>query len=68
MHVVAYPEDDIAGIVARTGTAANLLMGSDYPHTEGVPEPRDFIEACAGLSAQQTRAVMYDNGRTLFPA
>jgi predicted TIM-barrel fold metal-dependent hydrolase len=63
-YVVAYPEDDVAGIVERIGTADCILMGSDYPHAEGVPEPRDFYtEALTSLSPETARAIMYDNGK-----
>ncbi len=66
--VVAYPEDDLKSIVDRTGSADFLLMGSDYPHAEGVPAPADFYtEACQDLTPEQTRAIMYDNGRRMFP-
>ena len=38
-------------------------MGSDYPHAEGVAEPRVFAdEACKGLDDSDTRKIMYDNG------
>ena len=61
---MAYPEDDVAGIVKQIGTADCILMGSDYPHAEGVPEPRDFYaEALTTLSPEQARAIMYDNGK-----
>jgi predicted TIM-barrel fold metal-dependent hydrolase len=61
---VAYPEDDVKGIVERIGTADCILMGSDYPHAEGVPEPRDFYaEALTELPEEQARAIMYDNGK-----
>jgi hypothetical protein len=34
----------------------------DYPHSEGVPEPSDFMkEACGGLTAGQVKMVMHDN-------
>jgi predicted TIM-barrel fold metal-dependent hydrolase len=66
--VVAYPEDDVKSIVGEIGTSKCLLMGSDYPHAEGVPTPRDFVhEALEGLGADDVRAVMYDNGRRLVP-
>jgi len=62
--VVAYPEDDVKGIVERIGTADCILMGSDYPHAEGVPTPRDFYtEALSEMSAEQVRAIMYENGK-----
>jgi predicted TIM-barrel fold metal-dependent hydrolase len=66
--VVAYPEDDVKQIVDGIGSADCILMGSDYPHAEGVPTPKDFVtEACGGLSLEQTRAIMHDNGRRLLP-
>ena len=66
VYVVAYPEDDLKGIVEKTGYSGNLLMGSDYPHSEGVPEPAVFVEACKGLSEEQTRGIMYDNGKRML--
>jgi predicted TIM-barrel fold metal-dependent hydrolase len=67
-YVVAYPEDDVKGIVEKLGGSECLLMGSDYPHAEGVPTPRDFYaEALTQLSAPDTLAIMHDNGRRLLP-
>lgn len=68
VFVVAYPEDDLQSIAEQIGGVECILMGSDYPHAEGVPAPRDFVkEACGGLSPEQIRAVMYDNGRRFLP-
>lgn len=65
---VAYPEDNVKKIVDEIGTADPILMGSDYPHPEGVPRPIDFVsEALAGLSAAQVEKVMYINGRRMMP-
>jgi predicted TIM-barrel fold metal-dependent hydrolase len=67
-YVVAYPEDDVKTIVEKIGTADCLLMGSDYPHAEGVPTPLDFYkEALTSLSEAQVRGIMHDNGRRLLP-
>jgi predicted TIM-barrel fold metal-dependent hydrolase len=52
--------------VERTQYCGNLLMGSDYPHSEGVPEPAVFVEACKGLDATQTRGIMYENGKRMM--
>ena len=61
--VVAYPEDDLQSVVEQTGSADWLLMGSDYPHAEGVETPRMFAdEACRPLSDEDTRKIMYENG------
>ena len=62
--VVAYPEDDLRHIIDESGGDSDwLVMGSDYPHAEGVPTPKDFVkEACTGLSEAQIRGIMHDNG------
>ena len=61
--VVAYPEDDIGALIEQTGSSDWILMGSDYPHSEGVPEPREFAdEACAKIAGGDTSKIMYDNG------
>jgi predicted TIM-barrel fold metal-dependent hydrolase len=67
-YVVAYPEDPVAELVAQIGTSQCLLMGSDYPHAEGVETPRGFAdEALGGVGASDVRAIMYDNGRRMLP-
>jgi len=67
-YVVAYPEDDVKSIVEKLGGSECLLMGSDYPHAEGVPAPRDFFaEALTELPAADAVAIMHDNGRRLLP-
>ena len=43
-------------------------MGSDYPHAEGVPTPADFVpEGCGGLSLEDTKKIMFENGRRILP-
>jgi predicted TIM-barrel fold metal-dependent hydrolase len=65
---VAYPEDDVKKIVDEIGTTAPVLMGSDYPHPEGVARPRDFVaEALTGLNDEQIEQIMYSNGRRMMP-
>lgn len=66
--VVAYPEDNVRQIVDQIGSSRPIVMGSDYPHAEGVASPREFAaEALEGLPAEEVRAIMYDNGRRLIP-
>lgn len=66
--VVAYPEDDIRKIVEDIGTSDCILMGSDYPHAEGVAQPRDFAdEALQGMSEEDIRKIMFENGRRMLP-
>lgn len=66
--VVAYPEDDIRKIVEEIGTSDCILMASDYPHAEGVAQPRDFAdEALRGMSEDDIRKIMFENGRRMLP-
>jgi predicted TIM-barrel fold metal-dependent hydrolase len=67
-YVVAYPEDPVTKLIADLGGSQCLLMGSDYPHAEGVETPRKFIsEAMQGAADADVKAVMYDNGRRMLP-
>ncbi len=65
-HVVVtpYPEDDVASIVAAVGHEM-LALGSDYPHAEGLAEPRDFQKMIDHLPADQQRWILRDNGFSL---
>ena len=62
-HVIAapYPEDDVASIVDAVGHEM-LAMGSDYPHAEGLAQPRDFAKLVDHLPEDQQRWILRDNG------
>ena len=62
-HIVVtpYPEDDVAGIVDAVGYEM-LALGSDYPHAEGLAEPRDFQKLIDHLSPDQQRWILRENG------
>jgi predicted TIM-barrel fold metal-dependent hydrolase len=67
-YVVAYPEDPVKEMIEGIGSSKCLLNGSDYPHAEGVPTPREFTtEALKGVAAADVDAIMYENGRRLLP-
>ncbi|NRA08748.1 MAG: hypothetical protein HRU02_11370 [Myxococcales bacterium] len=42
-----------------------LLMRSDWPHAEGLPQPTDYIRELSSFGADERRTVMRDNGRAL---
>jgi predicted TIM-barrel fold metal-dependent hydrolase len=44
-----------------------LLFGSDWPHAEGLPEPRDFAWDLRRhhFPEEDIRHIMQDNGREL---
>jgi predicted TIM-barrel fold metal-dependent hydrolase len=65
--VVAYPEDPVTKLIEEVG-ASCLLMGSDYPHAEGVETPRKFVSvAMPDAAAADIKVIMYDNGRRMLP-
>ncbi len=62
--VSPYYEDDI-GVLADAIGIDRVLMGSDWPHAEGIAEPAAFIEDLAGFDDVAIRKVMRDNGLAL---
>jgi hypothetical protein len=64
-HVWVSPfyEDDLAALLALIG-AGHILMGSDYPHVEGLAEPASYIKDLQNFdyTPAQCQAVMRDNG------
>lgn len=67
VRVVAFPEDDLRLMIDQTGSADWVMMGSDFPHAEGVPAPNGFLRDQTGeLTEEETRKVMYENGRNVL--
>ncbi len=64
--VTPYAEDDVAAIAERVGVES-LVLGSDFPHAEGLAAPGAFADALASLPEAEIRRVMRDNGRALLP-
>jgi predicted TIM-barrel fold metal-dependent hydrolase len=62
--VAPYYENDIREVADLIG-AERVLMGSDFPHAEGLAEPARFVEDLHGFSREEVRLVMRDNGRAL---
>jgi predicted TIM-barrel fold metal-dependent hydrolase len=65
VRVVPYPEDDTVAMVDRLGSAETLLMGSDWPHAEGLREPADFFGKVEGLGENNRRLFLRENGLKL---
>ncbi|MFI5041227.1 MAG: amidohydrolase family protein [Acidimicrobiales bacterium] len=67
VRVAPYPEDDIPAIVEDLdGDDHCLVMGSDFPHAEGMAEPVEFEALLAPLDAEARRRIMRGNAETLF--
>ncbi len=64
--VAPYYEDDLAAVKQVLGVE-RLLFGSDWPHAEGLAEPRTFADdlSSQGFTADEIRTVMSANGRQL---
>ena len=66
VKVVPYPEDDTVALADQLGGTEALVMGSDWPHAEGLREPADFFARVEGLGDDERRHFLRDNGMTLF--
>jgi predicted TIM-barrel fold metal-dependent hydrolase len=67
VRVAPYPEDDIPWIVDNLGGDSScLVMGSDFPHAEGLAEPADFVKLLDPLDESTKRAIMRGNAEVLF--
>jgi predicted TIM-barrel fold metal-dependent hydrolase len=58
--VAPYYEDDMERLKDLLGVE-RLLFGSDFPHTEGLPEPAMFVKDIPTFTPAETRRVMRDN-------
>ena len=41
-------------------------MGSDWPHAESIPRPREYVECLAGMSDGDKQNIMRNNLQTLI--
>ncbi len=64
--VSPYYEDELAAFRDLLG-ADRMLMGSDYPHAEGLAEPTAYIKDLEnfGFTPEESRLAMRDNGLEL---
>jgi predicted TIM-barrel fold metal-dependent hydrolase len=66
VRVVPYPEDDVAEIVHHLGNVDSIVMGSDWPHAEGLAQPSEFVKLLDDLPAADQRRIMRDNAAELL--
>jgi predicted TIM-barrel fold metal-dependent hydrolase len=66
IRVAPYPEDDIPWIVDNLGDADSIVMGSDYPHAEGLAQPAEFAQLLAPLPEDVRHAILRGNAERLF--
>jgi predicted TIM-barrel fold metal-dependent hydrolase len=66
IRVAPYPEDDIATIARDLPDVDCLVMGSDFPHAEGLAEPIEFAGLVSTLSESDQRKILRENAAKLF--
>jgi len=62
--VAPFEDEDIAGVADLLGVE-RLVMGSDYPHTDGLTEPMTFAHHLKDFNPDAVRRIMRDNARDL---
>ena len=58
--VSPFQEEDLRGMAALVGVD-RMLMGSDFPHAEGIAEPAGYVEELADFSTREVRMIMREN-------
>ena len=58
------------GTLQRRASAATLgadrvILGSDWPHMEGLEHPRDILEELDGVAAADREKILFDNAKAL---
>jgi predicted TIM-barrel fold metal-dependent hydrolase len=64
VFVSPYHEEPIEDLVALIGSS-QVLFGSDFPHAEGLADPRSFAAGLPSLSYDDVRKVMRENAKSL---
>jgi predicted TIM-barrel fold metal-dependent hydrolase len=66
IRVVPYPEDDTVALAEQLGGTEALVMGSDWPHAEGLREPAEMYLRVEGLGEEKRKHFLRDNGLELL--
>ena len=45
-----------------------VLMGSDWPHMESIPRPREYVRCLDGMTPSAQKRIMRDNLAELLSA
>ena len=59
-----FHEDDVVLLRHLLG-AERLLLGSDFPHAEGLADPVSYVQELKEFSEEEIRLVMRDNADAL---
>jgi predicted TIM-barrel fold metal-dependent hydrolase len=59
--ICPFPEDDIPALVREIGVE-RVVYGSDWPHSEGEIEPRNYLRRLDGLTDDEVATIVHHNG------
>ena len=62
--VAPFHEDDV-GLLRDLVGAERMLLGSDFPHAEGLAKPASYVHELKDFSDEEIRRVMRDNALAL---
>jgi predicted TIM-barrel fold metal-dependent hydrolase len=65
LYVNPFWEDDLGELIELVGPD-RVLFGSDYPHSEGLAEPRSYLGELDGLEDDVVRKIMGGNAAQLL--
>ncbi len=65
LWVCPFPEDDVVDLIDVLGDD-HVLFGSDWPHPEGLREPKAFVDLLDGCDETTVRKVMRSNAAELL--
>ncbi len=60
MWINPFWEDDMAEVVGHMG-ADRVIFGSDWPHMEGLAQPRDILDELDGIAPTDRQRILHDN-------
>jgi predicted TIM-barrel fold metal-dependent hydrolase len=60
VYVSPFWEDDLRGVAELIGTE-RIMFGSDYPHPEGLANPREYLDQLDDFSQAEKRMILHDN-------
>lgn len=66
VRVAPYPEDDIPAVALGLGQTDSLVMGSDFPHAEGLAQPAGFADLLTSFDTDVQHAILRGNAEKLF--
>jgi predicted TIM-barrel fold metal-dependent hydrolase len=64
VSVAPFYEEDVSALARAIGVE-NVLLGSDFPHAEGLADPLSFLDELEGFAPADVRRIMRENGLRL---